>query len=234
MDEVTIGTWANPNIRKVSWSGDARTIGTWANSNLRKASEGLQCELEKLKDETERLHRLSGQYQSLRNLYSEERFMADPISVRALERRLETYLDDRFTHHMDMYHRSYNKESNKPVMKTVEQYEDAIEDAQEELRGEKFLVKAFLLLTMVGLGMVLGAVPLVILDILNGFWPCFLPFAVGTPLGCFALYNFFLNLQSVQTAKKQVRLAERAKRDFETAENARLLAEYEAKQARGE
>lgn len=214
---------------------DEVTIGTWANSNLRKASEGLQCELEKLKDETERLHRLSGQYQSLRNLYSEERFMnMDPSTVHRLKRSLEDCVDERMAHHLNTHHRSYNKESNKPVMKTVEQYEDAIEDAQEELRGEKFLVKAFLLLTMVGLGMVLGAVPLVILDILNGFWPCFLPFVVGTPLGCFGLYNFFLNLQSVQTAKKHVRLAERAKRDFETAENARLLAEYEAKQARGE
>lgn len=214
-------------VRLVSWSGDARTL---RESN---PTDDLRHEVMKLKEQTEHLHRLSGQY---RNLYSEERFMTytDPISVRALERRLEQTLDARFKHHMEMHHRSYNKESNKPVMKTVEQYEDAIEDAQEELRGEKFLVKVFLLLTVVGLGMVLGAVPLVILDILNGFWPCFLPFVVGTPLGCFGLYNFFLNLQSVQTAKKHVRLAERAKRDFETAENARLLAEYEAKQARGE
>lgn len=153
----------------------------------------------------------------------------DPRDYYEAQKRAEAYVDDRIGWHEKQYHRT-NSLKGTPITKTIEQFEDAVEDAKDELRGDKLILKIFFTLGFLGIGLVLGSTFLIIANVLNGFWPCTLPVVVGAAMTT-CMIGAFQGLREVTDDRRTVRAAERSKRDFETAEAARQVEEYIARQS---
>lgn len=170
------------------------------------------------------------EYESLKRLYREGRFKnMDPREYYEGQKRFEQYVDDRMSYHVKQHHTGKTYRSTK----TMEQYQDAVEDAKDELRGDKLILKIFFTLGFLGIGLVLGSTFLIIVNVLNGFWPCTLPVVVGAAMTA-CLIGAFQGLNGVTGDRRAVRAAERSKRDFEASEAARLVAEYEADRTAGD
>lgn len=147
--------------------------------------------------------------------------------------RYEGYMDDRMNDHIRQYHEKHGRYAlSKTPTKTLEQYDDEVVDVKEELRGDKLILRILFVLGFLGVFMVLGSTFLIIISVLTGFWGCTLPVVVGFAL-TICLFLAFQGVHELNDTRKKLRIAQRAKRDFETAEEARLVAEYEADRARG-
>lgn len=170
----------------------------------------------------------------LKRLYVEGRFEdMDPRGYYEAQKLNERYVDDRIRWHEKQHHK-VNSLKGTPITKTVEQFEDAVEDAKADVKLSKLVVKLGIFASLLGGGVTAFSTVLIVLDVLNGFWRCVLPVVLGVAVLVFGVCLFMSYLTDLQTNKRDVRIAERSKRDFESAEAARQVAEYAERQARGE